>query len=417
MSEEAKGQEVNKVDSDLGVSFEFVETGTSDGDDLLLDTSVNNADENFEENDLFKLPPGVGGTKPDGEGGKEKSIDEHFEELFGNKGKEPPATVDDSTKQTMESNAAKEEGANGKETSGSFLTVALAKSLQEQGFSNFDEEAYLKAVEEKGEAEAFIELIEGNIKDKTDVAKTTLDDYAKEYVKYREAGFTTEESQALVGNLETVNSITKEDVEGNENLQEQVIREVSKLRGMSQQEIDEDIQLLKDTDKLKTRGSQNLEILQKYHKDFADREYAKKQDLITQQKKDNETYLENVKNIINGTDEIIKDKKINQQTKDKLYDLMVKPIKKEDGSFTNAIWDKRSKNKIEFDMKLAYLIQMGIFDGATKNLTVDAASKATSNLKKFLENGKARTTGTPVSSLSGENLKSNIDAMDIFLED
>jgi hypothetical protein len=179
-------------------------------------------------------------------------------------------------------------------------------------------------------------------------------------------------------------------------LQENIIKEVSTLRGIPPEEIKEQIQLLKDTDKLKDRATQNLTGLQGYYTKLAEKELLDKQNAATAQKEADEAYITSLRTDINSTDEIIKDRKINQQTKDKIYNLITTPVKLKDGKTLSAMWAKRAEDPQAFDKKLAYFITTGLFDGSTKTLTTDARTKALADLKKGIDSGRTFSTGAAV---------------------
>jgi len=386
MAKEEVKEKENFTD-DLGITFDFGSTeeiGEQTGDDdLLLEDAAAKADENLsaEEKALLKTPPGT-----------DIDINKEFENLFDddNKNKlDNPAIVDD---KTTTKGKATETGDKGEKPSDS-LTVAYAKILQEQGLSDFNEEEYLKSIEEKGEAEAFVDLLDKNAKLKADTYVSTLDNYSKEYVTYREAGFTQQEATTLIGNKESINAITTDQIEKDEELQENIIKEVSTLRGIGAEEIKEQIQLLKDTDKLKDRATQNLTGLQTYYTKLADQELLNKQNTATLQKEADDKYITDLKTDINGTDEIIKDRKINQQTKDKIYNLITTPVKLKNDKTLSAMWAKRAEDPKAFDKKLAYFIVTGLFDGQTKTLTTDAKTKALAEIKKGIDSGRTFSTG------------------------
>ena len=319
-----------------------------------------------------------------------------------------PDSTDDITKTTEPAKTTKKvEAPENKETSGS-LTIAYAKSLQEQGLSDFNEEEYLKAIEEKGEAAAFIELLDKAGEDRVESRK-------KEYIKLREAGFNSEDASTLVGNYEAVSSITLERLSEDESLQEQVIRDVSILQGKANDEIDEDIQLLKDTDKLKARSEKHLQALQQYYKKAVDQELVNKQNAAAAAKKANDDYMASLKENVFNSKEILKGKQINRQTQEKIYDAIAKPVKLEDGSYTNKIWAKRKENPIEFDKRLAYLLESGIFDGSTKTLATDVRTKVVENMQKVLEGNRKFSSGSPIIA-SEQTMGNKIDVMKDFLE-
>ena len=398
-------------DENLGISLDFgespddIQLEASDEVDLLessLTTTMNNTSPKDDTGEgLFELPDGI-------------DIDKELNTLIQDTSDSPDST-DDITKTTEPAKTTKKvEAPENKETSGS-LTIAYAKSLQEQGLSDFNEEEYLKAIEEKGEAAAFIELLDKAGEDRIESRRKELDTYSQEYIKLREAGFNPEDASTLVGNYEAVSSITLERLSEDESLQEQVIRDVSILQGKANDEIDEDIQLLKDTDKLKARSEKHLQALQQYYKKAVDQELVNKQNAAAAAKKANDDYMASLKENVFNSKEILKGKQINRQTQEKIYDAIAKPVKLEDGSYTNKIWAKRKENPIEFDKRLAYLLESGIFDGSTKTLATDVRTKVVENMQKVLEGNRKFSSGSPIIA-SEQTMGNKIDVMKDFLE-
>jgi hypothetical protein len=402
-----KGKEAGNEDLDLGIDFDSLDLEGSGGDlenDLLFDEKIT---------DTKETPADKKDDKP--KSGKEEpelDVTKEFDKLLKDTKSENPDSVAEAQDKKKATNTDKKD----EDSSGS-LTVAFAKMLQEQGLSDFNEEEYLETIKEKGEAAALVELLEKNAEAKTNTYKESFDDYSKEYVDYRNAGFTKEQATTIIGNKELINDITDDQVDENDQLQENIIRETSKLRGVSADEIDEQVQLLKDTDKLKDRSVNNLKVLKTYYNKLAEKEMADKQTAIKTEKDKDSEYLKSLKDNVYKSEEIIKDKKINEQTKDKIYNLITTPVKLDDGTVTNGIWAKRRENPQEFDKKLAYFLSTGVFDGNTKTLTTDARTKAIGKMKKELEGGRSFSAGDALINNESETIKNNVDAMKEFLDD
>lgn len=292
-------------------------------------------------------------------------------------------------------------------------TVAFGQYLQEQGSFNFDEKKYNKIVKEKGEAGAFLELMEDQAKQKEIAHIKTLDDYSKEYIEFRKAGYSKEEASSFVSDRQSVDSIKDTDLDENEDLSINIIKTVSRLRGISDDEINDTIDLLKDTDKLTDRAKTNLNVLKEYHKNVDAQRIKEAQLRKEQEKEANTKYFESLRQEINKTDEYIKGKKINQNTKNQMYDLIATPIKTEDGGVTNAIWAERNKDPRAFDRKLAYMMVSGVFNGDVKDITTSARTKILNDLERKLSGEGQFSSGAPNYGKQ-ENLVSKLEEMDIF---
>lgn len=409
---------------DLGVDFDFAESdediGTDEVDNDLLAQSLADTQEPAEEQPETPEPNIDGDDKPPVEDPPvqedledELDVNKHFEKLL-KEGKniksDDPSTADKGDEPSAE--GTKETNKN----SGSFSTVTFGKVLQERGLSDFNEEEYLKAVEEKGEAEAFLDLLEKNADTVANNKLGEVDNYTKEYVEFRNAGFTREEAQNLVSTKEQVESITDDHISEDESLQESIVRQVSQLRGMTEDETEENLQLLKDTDKLKDRASNNIKTLKTYYSKLADHQLKQKQADEAKKTADNEQYLQSLKDKVYNTEEILKGQKIDKTTKDKLFDTLTKPVK--DGDIvTNKIWAKRNQDRQQFDLTLAYLVESGFFDGEAKALTNSARTKALKDLKQTLDSTRKFSSGAPNLGNPDNSIEDKLSEMEGFMED
>lgn len=403
-----------KEQIDLGLDLEFTDVGD---DELSFEGSQeSNEDALFQEPDLPKDGSEESEeTSTDTE--KEVDLDETFEELFKEDKNSAPSDSDlEDTGKDSEKSEKSKPGGEQEKTDEELLTVAFARLLEEQGEAEFNQESYLEDVKENGEAQAFLNLVNKTAENKAESFKTEMDSYAKEYVELRESGFSKEDATAMVANKETIDGITEDTLSEDEGLQEDVVREVLRLRKFSDGEIDDYVESLKDTDKLESASAKSLSQLKGYHEQLiTHQKKAREEQKLTVQKEQKE-YLESLKSTINETDEIIKGKKINQKTKDKLYDMITKPVKTESGQPTNSVWAERSKDPKAFDMKLAYLIHSGIFNGDIKSIATDARSKAVTDLEARLKQ-RSRSSSGDVMLPEDQNLGDKVDEMSIFLDD
>lgn len=407
-----ENQEVNapEIDPNLGISLDFGDTPvdpTTTPDTLtddLLGSSLKETD--TDKANLEDITPGA-----------EDMIDlnAHLESLTNENETDSPGSSEKTTKKES-TTTKKEDAPSGEEDTSGSLTIAYANILKEQGLSDFNEEELKQAIEEKGEAEALIDLL--NKSAETAVTKKTeeLDGYTQEYTKLRKAGFSQEDAGIMIGNLETVNSITEDQLKEDAELQEQIIREVATIRNISKEEIDDTVAMLKDSDKLQARAEQNLKQLQGYYKQVADNQLALKQKADQDRIAADKAYLDSLKENVYQAKEILKGKPINKQTQEALFDMITKPVKKMDnGQTLNAVWAKREENRQDFDIKLAYFIKLGLFDGKIDKLAVDARTKATDNLKKIIQGNRNFSSGDAIINGVPEVEKDKLKQMEDFL--
>lgn len=410
MTEKSNTEEKVSYDENLGIDFNFDENIKSEIED---DKEVLSGDVNKPLNEQV-LPT----ESKDVDVDINKILEEETESsglADISKGKKEPEDKKKIVNKTDEPQIDNDKSQIDKGTSSS--TVAFGRYLQEQGSFTFDEEAYKKNIKEKGEAKAFLELLENQASEKANNHIKNLDDYSKEYVEFRKSGFTKEEARNYVSERETVDNITDDTLSDNEDLQINVVRQVSKLRGMSDEEIDDNIDLLKDTDKLEGRAKTHLSVLQNYYKAVNEKRIEDEKANVKLQEDANKTYFEQLKEEIGKTDEYIQGKKVNKETKDKIYNLISTPIKLDKGGVTNGIWEKRSKDPKTFDKKLAYYIVTGLFDGNTKDIATDTRTKILSELEKNLNSNRNFNVGSPVmGNDEDKNLNSKLDEMKGFFE-
>jgi len=317
-----------------------------------------------------------------------------------------------------EENATNDKDDKHEEADSGSLTIAFAKTLSEMdSLSDFNEEDYKKVVEEKGEAAAFVDLLQSEVEKRSESYKEGLDKYSQEYAKLKETGMSSEEAGSLVANKEIIDNINEDTLTEDESLQEDVISEVLRLRNFTDDEIKDEIQNLKDLDKLGDRSKKSLPLLQNYYDKAIKAQEKRHQEVLQKQEEDKNKYISTVKENVNNIDEIIKSKKINKQTKDKIINSILLPVGEDkQGRALNAVWKKRSENPIDFDIKLAYFLNMGLFNGKADSLVNDSKTKALTDLEKKLKGGKF-SSGKPNYSDVDNSLESNIEAMQEFIDE
>jgi hypothetical protein len=285
---------------------------------------------------------------------------------------------------------------NKEETDEDPFTLVLARYQLEQGvISSFDEEELLKIEEEEGPAAAMTYLLKQEIDSNTNKFKTDYDEYTKEFIALREAGYTADEAGALVVNLEEINDIEEDSLEDekNEDLRRSLMKENYKsTTKFSESKIDRLIKRSFDLGDDVEDAKEALESLKEVRKEELTLAKVAKE---KEQKEAEEAYkqsLQTLNNTIQSMEGIIPGEKLTKATKDKLIKTITTPVKNtEQGVPMNAIWSKRNEDPINFDIKLAYLLQAGIFDGKWDKIMKSAGTKVTSNIKDQLD--KTTSTG------------------------
>lgn len=305
------------------------------------------------------------------------------------------------------------------------FAVIFARDLVEQGLlSSFDEEEFKKSVDEKGPAEAVRDLYRSEIDHNISQYKEGLDEGYKQYLELTGMGVPPESASDLSTLQQSLSSIEEDKLvqDDQEDLRRQILTQYysltsqmsdKKIETLVQRSIDlgEDIEESKDALK-NLKGLVSEEI-----------ERVKQEAEVVKQKQldENKRQLEKLKEDIYATKEIIPNQSINKQTKDKMYDAIVKPIEDKNGNVTNAIWAKRAENPFLFDSRLAYLLLTGFFeDKPWDKVKTVKVSKEASMMEDFLSKNKntgvTPGTGAPAGEITKEKLADIINSTQSILK-
>jgi len=291
------------------------------------------------------------------------------------------------------------------------FTVIFAKDLMKQGLlSSFDEEEFANKTKELGEAGALRDLIKTEIDLNINTAKEDLDEGFKSYLTLLEGGFSQEDAASLSSLQKQFNSIKPEELENEENeaLRKKVLTDYFKLTTqMPDSKIDKVVQRSLDLGEDVEDSKEYLDAIKDMlKKQIVTQEEENKNNLkISEQKRLKS--LDDLKETINSISEIIPGQTINKQTKDKMYEAIIKPVEDKQGRKTNALWAKRAEDPMHFDSRLAYLLETGFFekDKPWNKIKSVKTTKEVSDLEKYLSSSK--NTG----SISGRAAMS-IDALE-----
>lgn len=291
------------------------------------------------------------------------------------------------------------------------FTVIFAKDLMKQGLlSSFDEEEFANKTKELGEAGALRDLIQTEIDLNINTAKEDLDEGFKSYLTLLEGGFSQEDAASLSSLQKQFNSIKPEELENEENeaLRKKVLTDYFKLTTqMPDSKIDKVVQRSLDLGEDVEDSKEYLDAIKDMlKKQIVTQEEENKNNLkISEQKRLKS--LDDLKETINSISEIIPGQIINKQTKDKMYEAIIKPVEDKQGRKTNALWAKRAEDPMHFDSRLAYLLETGFFekDKPWNKIKSVKTTKEVSDLEKYLSSSK--NTG----SISGRAAMS-IDALE-----
>lgn len=307
-----------------------------------------------------------------------------------------------------------------KKSSSDPFALAYAKFLLESGsISSLDEEAFKDIIDSEGEASALQYLIQGELDQVKNDLVSELKGYQKEYTELRELGVDPETASSAIAAIEDVDKINDEAVENedNEELRKNILTAFYKETTQFSDDrikklVNRSVELGDDVSEAK----EALEGLKQARKDYAGRLKEEQEQALEKQKKQHQDTLKELRKKIEDVKEIIPGQKINKQTRDKIDNLLTKPVKQlENGQVLNGVWSKRAEDPLDFDVKLAALVLMGAFDGKFGNLKTKVKTDAATELEERIKRepgyyGSGRTPRKPGSKDS----KDMVDKMKEF---
>lgn len=192
-------------------------------------------------------------------------------------------------------------------------------------------------------------------------------------------------------------SITDEQISEDINLAADLIYKSFKIRGFTDAEAKKyAISAAKSEDATET-AIMAKEAIVKYNDDILLKEIESNKAKELQRAKQKAEKIETIKSKINNSNDIIKDITINQQTKDKIFTSITKPVGvDEDGVPLNEVLDKYAKDTdFQVRLHLLYTITKGFTDFS--KLQQEIKTKATKSLKEefhTITNGGNNSTFT-----------------------
>lgn len=294
-----------------------------------------------------------------------------------------------------------------KDASGSFA-LAFAKFQQDRGvISDFNEEELLKIEEESGEVGMLEYLLDKSRESIFEEAKKMYaadKEELAEYFDLKDIGVDTETAKELAYQKGHFGNITEEDLTESEDLRRKVIEQHYKMTtNFNESKIKKLVENIFNLGEDETEAIEALEVIKESTKKQI--EEVKKQTLKQQkmQQKLIEDARENMKKLIYETDEIIKGQKINKQTQKKLEEMILQPAAKDaNGNALNAIWAKRAENPQEFDLKVAYLLHTGVFDGKMDKLKSKTKTEVVTGFEEMLRSKNQSQGGKTVTKTQGD---------------
>ena len=284
--------------------------------------------------------------------------------------------------------------------------LAFARYQLERGnLTDLNEEEFAKIVDEQGEDEAISWLFQSEVdKNREAIRNEILDQYeddVKEFLKLRDNGIEPDIAGDLATAKKFYSSLNTDELEDDskESLRSKIItdwyKRTTKFNDARIKKLVENhVALGEDVDVAKEAVGEVKNIISEQEKELTELTKKQQKEFEDNHKKQ----LEELRSKIDSMDEILPNHKINKQTKDKLHDMLVKPVAQDQyGNPINSIWKKRMSDPFKFDTMVAYLDILGVFDGKMDKLLKPAKNSAVSDLERSLKSqkfGSKPTTGS-----------------------
>jgi len=333
---------------------------------------------------------------------QEKGSEETEERSLNNNETSSPQDKEEETEETSSAESTPSDDSN------ISLFQTLASALKEEGVSLTQEE-----MENIKSAKDLVETL------KKAVTASEYDGLTEAQRKYLDAirvGVPEEEVKAAL-KIEDVltNKITPEVVASDPAIQEGILYQYYKMKGVEDDAIQELVETKKKTGNMEVVASQAYEVLREKAKNLLSEKAKEKQKELEAKKKEEEEKLSKLKEEILKSEEIIPGIKVPSKAREKIFEVMTTPVKEENGVPINAIDALRKEKGHEVEKVLAYLYVQT--DGFTKleNIKAPIKSSAIDELDKMIKSGEHFKPGSPKKIVS-KDVKELLDNLDDLVE-
>jgi len=285
-----------------------------------------------------------------------------------------------------------------KDTSNSnSIALDFARFVNEKGvFSSYDEDEFSKFVEENGDEAGLEYLFSREVESRVGEIKKTYESDFVEYIELKDSGVDSDIAKQLISSKIKFDSLTKEQLEADENLRKSVLfQDYKNTTQLSDEKISKLIQKSIDTG---TDIEEAIEALESVKKFNAERIKAEKQRVIDEENaaKDNmDKLIKAYKDTIYSANEVL-GQKINKQTQTKIEQfILTKGYKDANNNQVDGITAWISKDPIGARIKLAYAIMTGMLDGDFRKIESKVKSDAVSKIHEKLQATKNGLDGNP----------------------
>lgn len=381
------------------------------------------------EEGLGLIIPGVGETsgkeKPDKSGeeeGKKKpsldlsffnqkmSIPETPEEIQAAAGKKKEEGSEESEEEDLEK---KNQGKGGEdaiiqEDSPLYLHAA---TLHEEGILPTLDLESLKGKPFKEAMQLFKDAEKKYFEEGKNAYVNSLTDRQKEFLEMIELGIPQEQVEHQVTLEDAYSKVTDQALSDDVELQKQIVSQDLKLKGLSDTKVQVFVKAAETDERLFEEAKEARDNINKYIADQKKAVIENAKNAQVEADKQEQELQKEIKTTLEKIDEILPGIKVSAAEKTKLYDYMTKPV----GEATvngkkvpiDLINKTRMENRVLFDLKLKYFIELGLFNEGKKADLAKIIKKVTSTnadkLSKKLSEEPAGTSGKGVTRSEQEN--------------
>lgn len=289
-----------------------------------------------------------------------------------------------------------------------------AAALKENGvLPNFD----LESLKDLDPAESILKInehiqsqIDASIKDGVDDYKNGIGNRALEFIENLEKGIPFEAAAENYSLEQQYGSITDNELEKNEELQEAIYRDFLNLKGFSEAKINKLVDMAKEKEELLVESKDGLgeinKAIQEERREM--RQTAERRQKEAEER--NKKVQEDIKNTVNGIDEMFPGVKVTEADKKEIIKMMTVPAEYEERNGRkipiSTAMQLRKSDPIFYEARLNYLINKGFFEKDLKNLKMDTFLKKqeSSAANKLIDRlaGEVKKPGKPAATVDKE---------------
>lgn len=271
------------------------------------------------------------------------------------------------------------------------LYSSLAKVLAEEGV--------LPSLSDEDPIQSVDDLVNAVRKEIKQNEFADLTEEQKSFLQAIRSGVPFEEVKQQQSAYQNLQTITREEIEGNDALRKSLLVADFKTKGYSDEKAQKLAQRSIDIGEDVEDAVEALEGLKLEQKKLIDQQIKQAEaDKQAKQQKYNED-LKKFKQTLDSTTEIIPGVKITPQVAQKVFEQATKPVPLKDGRYVNEMAKARLENPIEFEAKLNYLFYITKGFSDFSKIAKSQKTKAVKELDDFVKGNSF----TPKASDMGDN--------------